>query len=123
MRAYGHRAWAVPGGRIPRASTGEEPEYTSYDLLSILNTGERDARLELTFFYAHLEPQGPYVVTVSAQRSRHVRVNDLIDPYAVPLGEEYSLLVESDRPVVVQFTRQDTSRAHALMTTLAHPLE
>lgn len=123
MSSYGHRVWAVPAGHIPPRSTGEEPRYTSYDQLCILNAGEQDAQLELTIFYADREPEAPYPLCVKARRTRHVRVNDLIDPRAVPLDVPYACLVVSDVPVVVQFVRQDTSRGgQALMTSLACPL-
>jgi hypothetical protein len=44
-----------------------------------------------------------------------VRVNDLIEPEAVPLDEDYSVEIRSDVPVVVQFTRQDTGQAAAAL--------
>ena len=44
-----------------------------------------------------------------ASRVRCVRCNDLSDPEATPLGVDYGGLVESNVPVVVQFTRIATS--------------
>ncbi|ACO48185.1 sensory rhodopsin transducer [Deinococcus deserti] len=123
MKSYGHRIWCVPAGHIPLRSTGEEPRYTSYDQLCILNTGDQDAQLKLSIFYADRDPEGPYLLCVASRRVRHVRVNDLIDPRAIPLDVEYACLVESEVPVVVQFVRQDTSAgAQALMTSMAYPL-
>jgi len=123
MKALGHRTWAVPGGRVPERSTGAEPEQTSHDLLCLLNTGPKDAAVSIWVFYEHREPVGPYPLTVAARRVRHVRLNDLIDPEAVPLGMEYGLVVRSDVPVVVQFWRQDTERGKAIATTAAVPLD
>ena len=123
MRAWGHLVWAVPGGRIPEKSTGEEPEGTSYDMVCLLNTGDSNASVVIWAFYEHREPIGPYIVEVPARRVRHVRLNDLIDPEAMPLGTEYGLVIQSDVPVVVQFWRQDTERGKAIATTTAVPLE
>jgi len=123
MRALGHLVWAVPGGRIPESSNGEEPESTSYDMLCLLNTGDSNASVVIWAFYEHREPIGPYIVEVHARRVRHVRLNDLIDPQAMPLGIEYGLTIESDVPIVVQFWRQDTGSGKALATTMAIPLE
>lgn len=118
----GRCIWAIAGGLIPRESTGREPEFVSADTLCFLNTGPRDALLRLTFYYPDAPPVGPYRLVVKARRTRHVRVNDLIDPQAVPLGREYGCVVESGEPIVVQISRQDTSRAvQTIAGTLAWP--
>ncbi|WP_025745589.1 sensory rhodopsin transducer [Kallotenue papyrolyticum] len=120
MRAIGHRLWAIPGGWIPLGSTGHEPEYTSYDQVCVLNTGDQDAHLAITIFYADREPVGPYHLTVPARRTRHVRFNDLIDPEAIPLETAYASVIEADVPVVVQFNRQDTRQAaNAIASAIA----
>ena len=124
MRSLGHTAWVIPGGRIPLRGTGAEPELTSRDELFVLNTGDAEARLALTIFYADRDPIGPYELTVAPRRVRSVRCNDLIDPEAIPLGVDYGVLVESSVPVVVQFTRIDTSQpAMALLGMLAFPAD
>ncbi len=111
MKAIGRTKWAIPGGHIPLRSHGHEPEHTSRDELGILNTGEAEAHLEMTIFYADRDPVGPYRLTIPGRRTRHVRLNDLIDPEAIPLDTDYAAVIESDTPIVVQFTRRDTSQA------------
>lgn len=111
MTGIGKKNWAMTGGRIPLRSTGGEPAYVSQDQLCILNAGSRDARIELTVFYANRDPVGPYRLSVAARRTRHVRINDLIDPIPVPLDTDYACMLTSDVPVVVQFARRDTSQA------------
>ncbi|MDQ2706241.1 MAG: sensory rhodopsin transducer [Actinomycetota bacterium] len=76
----------------------------------LLNTGDRDAHLELTIFYAGREPVGPYTFTVAARRVRHVRVNDLIDPEPVPYDTDYGVLIR-DVAVVLSYARLDSRRA------------
>jgi hypothetical protein len=115
----GHKTWAIPGGHIPPRSTGREPEFTSRDVLCLLNAGKREARLELIVFYADHDPIGPYKLTVPARRVRHVRLNDLIDPQPLPLGVDYAVIIESNVPIVVQFTRLDSSQPIAIASTLA----
>ena len=120
MKAIGAKVWAIPGGHIPLRSSGEEPRDTSCDELCVLNAGPADVKLEQTIYYSDHDPVGPYPLAVPAQRVRHVRFNDLIDPQALPLGTAYAALVVADHPVVVQFTRRDTSQAaNAVATTLA----
>lgn len=124
MRPIGRTLWVVPGGHIPSESTGEEPRYTSNDSLFILNATDREADLRITIFYSDRGPVGPYPLRVHPERIRHVRFNDLIDPEAIPLDADYAAVIESNVPVVVQFSRRDTSRAkNAISTTIAFPVE
>jgi hypothetical protein len=85
----------------------------------VLNQGTRDAALALTIFYEDRDPVGPYELTVGASRMRRVRFADLIFPEALPLGVAYAALLESDRPVVVQFSRLDSSAGGAIAGTIA----
>jgi hypothetical protein len=120
MKAIGHTTWAIPGGQIPPRSSGREPDHTSRDSICLLNTGAQAAELTLTLFYADREPVGPYELVVEGRRVRSVRVNDLIDPEAVPLDTPYALLIEASVPIVVQFTRVDTSQeANAVASVMA----
>lgn len=119
----GSRTWAVPGGRVPERSTGPEPENTSYDMLCLLNTGREDASISIWLYYEDKLPVGPYLIEVKAERVRHVRLNDLIDPEAMPLGAEYGILVRSSVPIAVQYWRQDTSCGKAIATAMAMPLD
>lgn len=117
----GRTEWEITGGFVPTDSTGPEPEMVSNDKLCLLNAGEETATLDLTLHYADGREAGPYPLTVAPRRVRHVRVNDLIDPYAPPLGKAYSVDVESNVPIVVQFTRQDTRQDElATMSSIAY---
>ena len=119
-RAIGRMRWAISAGCAPSRSTGPEPMFTSQDALRVLNTGERLANVRITVLYAAHDAVGPYRLGVAPRRVRGVRLNDLIFPEAVRLDEAYGLLIESDVPVVVQFSRHDTrQRANAGMLTTA----
>lgn len=121
-KTIGAKVWAIAGGHMPLFSSGEEPRNTSRDELCVLNAGHFDVHLQLTIYYEDHEPVGPYPLKVPAQRVRHVRFNDLIDPQALPLDTPYAVLLVADHQVVVQFTRHDTSQAaNAIATTLAFP--
>ena len=118
--ATGHRRWAIAEGYIPAGSTGPAPQMISHETACILNTSDRDAHVEITIYFADREPAGPYRVTVPARRTRHVRFNDLSDPEPIPLDTDYSSVLESDVPVVVQHTRLDSRQAeNALLSTIA----
>jgi hypothetical protein len=117
----GRRRWAIAEGWIPDESTGPEPDMTSHETLCFLNTGDRDAKVEITLYFADREPAGPYPITVGARRTVHQWINDLEGPEPVPLATDYAMLVESDVPIVVQHTRIDTRQAaNALLSTVAY---
>lgn len=120
-RAIGETRWVISGGHVPVDSTGPEPEMVSHDRVCLLNAGEKMATLELMLYYADGRQAGPYPLTVAPRRVRHIRINDLIDPYAPPLGADYGIVVESNVPIVVQFSRQDTRQnENAMLSTIAY---
>jgi hypothetical protein len=120
----GRRRWAIAEGYIPQCSHGPEPAMVSHESVCLLNAGPADAHVAITLYFHDREPAGPYRVIVPARRTRHVRFNELRDPEPVPRGTEYSSVIESDVPVVVQHTRLDSRQAeNALMTTMAFPAD
>jgi hypothetical protein len=120
----GHKLWAIPEGYIPGESTGPDPEFTSHETACILNTGENDANIEITIYFTDKDPVGPYKVKVPAQRTLHLRFNDLDDPAEIPRDTDYASVIESDVPIVVQHTRLDSRQAeNALLTTIAYPID
>lgn len=121
--AIGHRRWAIPEGYIPPTSTGSTRELVSHETVCILNAGDTDATVEITVYFADHEPAGPYVVSVPARRTRHIRFNDFNDPHPIPRDTDFSSVIVSSEPIVVQHTRLDTRQeALALLSTIAYPI-
>jgi hypothetical protein len=120
MQAMGRRRWAIAEGYIPSGSAYSDRPLISHETACILNTGDVDARIEITVFFANRTPAGPYRVTVGAQRTLHLRFNDLTDPAPIPRDTDYASVFESDVPIVVQHTRLDSRPAEfALLSTIA----
>jgi hypothetical protein len=120
MTAIGHTRWAIAEGYIPSESHGPAPELESHEACCILNTGERDAQVEITIYYTDRDPVGPYRHTIPARRACHLRYNDFDDPERIPRDTPYSSVIVASEPVVVQHTRLDSRQAeNALMSTLA----
>src|SRR5690349_4723808 len=120
----GRHVWAIAEGYIPPYSTGSTRELTSHETVCILNAGDEDARVEITIYFADRPPAGPYVLTVEAQRTRHLRFNEFTRPEPVPRGTDFSSVITSNVPVVVQHTRLDSREAAlALLSTMAFPVE
>ena len=123
-KSIGRRAWAVAEGYIPPASTGETPELTSHETICILNAGGEDAQVEVTLYFSDRAPVGPYRFSVGAQRTRHLRFNDFTDPEPEPKNTEFSSVIISFVPIVVQLTRLDSRQtALALLSTMAFPVD
>ena len=123
-KGIGRTRWAIAEGYIPAWNHGPEPEMTSHETASILNTSEQDANVEITAFFTDREPIGPFRITVPARRTKHVRFNELKDPEPIPRATPYASVIESDVPVVVQHTRLDSRQAElALLTTIAFAAE
>ena len=119
--AIGRTRWAIAEGYIPESSHGDAPQFTSHETACLLNTSDRVAHVEITIFFADRDPVGPFLVTVPAQRTKHLRFNDLRDPEPIPKGVDYSSVIESDVPIVVQHTRLDSRQAeNALLSTIAY---
>lgn len=117
LEPIGKRRWAIAEGYIPAGSTGTGRALKSHETACILNAGPGDAHLCITIFYADREPDGPHRVVVPARRTLHLRLDEL----GVPADTDYSTVIESDVPVVVQHTRLDSRQAElALLSTVAY---
>ena len=120
MQPIGKLRWAIAEGFIPSWSHGPKPKMTSHETACILNAGDQDAHVRITVFFSDRDPAGPYAVTVPARRTKHVRFNDLETPEPIPTGTDFSSVIESDVPIVVQHTRLDSRQeANALLSTIA----
>ncbi len=119
--ALGRRRWAIAEGYIPAGSHGPGRAFESHETACLLNAGEDEAHVAITVYFADRDPAGPYRVTVPPRRTVHLRFNDLKDPEPVPRATEYSSVIESDVPIVVQHTRLDSRQAEtALLSTVAY---
>ncbi|AVR46624.1 sensory rhodopsin transducer [Christiangramia fulva] len=120
MKHLGKQTWVIAEGYIPKYGNGPEPEFTSHETACILNTGDEEANVKITIFFSDKEPVGPYHVKVAPRRTSHLRFNNLEDPEPIPKGTDYSSVIESDVPIVVQHSRLDSRQAeNALLTTIA----
>lgn len=118
----GAKGWPIAEGYIPAQSTGPAPQMTSHETVCILNAGLEEAQVRITVYFADRPPVGPYKVPVPAQRTRHVRFNELRDPEEIPVDTDFASVIESDVPIVVQHTRLDARQeALALLSTIAFP--
>jgi len=123
-KALGKKVWAIAEGYIPKSSNGPEPEMLSHETACILNASDQEAHIEIIIYFSDRDPAGPYKLSVPAQRTRHIRFNNLKDPEPVPKGTDYSSVLRSDIPVIIQHSRLDSRQAeNALLSTIAYPVD
>jgi len=117
MKSIGKKRWAIAEGYIPAQSTGTTRQLRSHETACLLNASDQDAHVEITIFYKDRDPGGPHKLTVPARRTLHQRYCDL----GVAADMDYSSVIESDVPIVVQHTRLDSRKeALALLSTVAY---
>jgi hypothetical protein len=121
MKAIGKTVWVIAEGYIPSYGTGKTPDFTSHETACILNTSDQDAHVRIMIYFTDRDPAGPFNITIPPRRTKHLRFNDLDNPEKIPLATDYSSVIESDVPVVVQHTRLDSRQAeNALLSTIAY---
>lgn len=121
MNSIGRKTWAIAEGYIPSWSNGPEPQFTSHETACLLNPSTEDAHVEIMVFFSNRDPIGPYQIVVPAKRTKHVRFNGFKDPEPIPHDTDYSSVITSDVPIVVQHTRLDSRQAeNALLSTIAY---
>jgi hypothetical protein len=119
----GRRRWAIAEGFLPERPFGHGRELESHEAACLLNAGDAEAHVRIRVYFADREPAGPYQVTIPPRRTLHLRFDDLREPEPIPRATDYSSLIESDVPIVVQHTRLDARRPGALLSTVAFPVE
>ena len=121
ITAPGCYRWVIADGYIPAEGTHGDRRFVSHDAACILNAGDEAAAVSIMLYFSDRNPVGPYRVEVPSQRTLHLRFNELTYPQPVPRETDYSSVIESTQPVVVQHRRLDSRQsALALMTTLAY---
>jgi hypothetical protein len=117
-----HQTWFIPDMFWPKTETGGA--YTSHEAICVLNANGQDAQISLDLYFEDREPLSGFEVCCKAARTNHIRMDKLTNSsgVAVPQGTPYAAIVRSNIPVVVQYTRVDTTpMPFSLMTTMAYP--
>ncbi|HSJ67236.1 MAG TPA: sensory rhodopsin transducer [Anditalea sp.] len=116
----GKKVWAIAEGYIPSGSTGPKPDLESHETLCVLNTSDQTANIEVLIYFEDKDPVGPYKLSVPPHRTKHFKFNDFNDPAEIPRDTAYASKIESDIPVVVQYTRLDSRQSeNAIFTSIA----
>ena len=123
MRVYGKKTWLIPDTYLNSISKNAG---ISHEAICVINTSDEDATISLTLFFEDREPRTDFSSYCPARRTHHIRMDKLRNAAGEPIPRDtpYAVLVESTAPIVVQYSRLDTSAAEmALMTTIAYPVD
>ena len=128
-KAIGKKCWVVPDGYIPQTTENDSNNlngYISHECACILNTGPKDAQIDLTIYFEDAEPKAIEGLIVPARRSQHLRMDKIeVDgKVAIERATPYSLVIHSSEPIVVQMSRLDTTQNNmAFLSTMCLPVD
>lgn len=123
MKAYGKKTWLIPDTFLNSVSKNTG---VSHEAICVINTSDVDAEIKLTLFFEDRDARTDFSSRCPAMRTHHIRMDKLRNAEGQPIPRDtpYAVLVESNTPIVVQYSRLDTSAPEmALMTTIAYPVE
>ena len=123
MKAYGKKVWLIPDTYLNSVSMNAS---ISHEAICVINTSDVDADIKLTLFFEDRDARTDFSSQCPAMRTHHIRMDKLRNANGEPIPRDtpYAVLVESNTPIVCQYSRLDTSAPEmALMTTIAYAVE
>jgi len=121
MKTIGHKQWMIPDMYWPEITS--EGHYVSHEAICVLNAGSTDTEVRIIAYFENQDPICFPAQMCAAKRTNHIRMDELNKTMGIAAGTCYAAIIESDLPVVVQYTRVDTTQmANAMMTTMACPV-
>lgn len=123
-KGIGTYNWCIPDCYYPEKTSAGH--YVSHEAICVLNLGEEDANIEITLYFEDREPMTGFEAICPGERTNHIRLDQIKDREGnrIPHGVAYAILVTSDKPIIVQYSRLDTTQAEmGLATTMAYPVK
>jgi hypothetical protein len=124
MNAEGSLNWYIPDAYLPEPIKADGP-YFGHESVCVLNVTNQDAELTFDFYFEDREPIKNVKTIVPAERTRHIRLDlpEQIGGIKIPVCVPYAIRIRSTTPIIVQYSRLDTTQIQAtLMTTMAYPV-
>lgn len=108
--------WYIPDCFWHSKSNGVFP---SHEAVCVLNTNESPVDVELTLYFEDREKLGGYCVTIPGERTRHIRLDKLVNKDGIPIPKDigYAIVIECKDQITIQYTRLDTSQAEMAIAT------
>ena len=106
----GAKIWYFPDGYLPEKTDSGAME--AHEALMLLNTGEKTAKVKIDVYFADREPVKNIETIIKPERIKTLRLDNPadLDGLEIPVLTQYSLRVRSNKNIVVQFGRLDTTQ-------------
>ena len=125
MNDIGKKIWIFPDAFLPAKGhpykTLKNGDQFGHESLCMLNSSNKDALLNISFYYENKEPLENYEHTLKAKRSLHLRLDNitLLNNQKLLREVPYSIILKSNIKIVAQLSRLDTTSDHnSFMTSL-----
>jgi hypothetical protein len=118
MSTPGKKSWYIPDAYLPSSGLGEK--WEGHESVCILNVGDEDAHVNFTLYFEDRAPMEITGLLLKARSNRHVGMHkpEQLGGVVVPRDVPYGIAVESDNPIIVQYSRLDVTQPNfTLMTT------
>lgn len=123
MESIGKTTWLIPDMYWPEITS--PGHYASHESVCVLNPSDRECSVTFTLYYEDREPAVGLTAVCGPRRTHHIRMDAIRDAHGnpIPRGVPYAALVRCSVPVVVQYTRVDTTQnENSIMTTMGYSL-
>lgn len=117
----GKKQWYIVDGYRPSPQPDPNAVYEGHESVMLLNTNDEDAHVLITIYFEDREPIENIEYTVPAKRIRCFKTHEKdILGVEIGIGMQYSLSIESDIGIIVQYGRLDVQQPNmAYMALMA----
>ena len=118
----GKAEWYIVDGYRPSPKPDEKTVYEGHESVMILNPNDTDAHIVMTVYFEDREPVENIFYTVPAKRIRCFKTHEKeVLGMEIGVGVQYSLAIQSDVGVIVQYGRLDVQQPNmAYMALMGH---
>ncbi|MBR6632855.1 MAG: hypothetical protein IKL05_00970 [Clostridia bacterium] len=111
MAQKGQLNWVFADGDLP--PLGDNPEFQGHEAITVTNLNETPAHLSFDIYFPDRDPIKGLTYTLGAERVNCFRLDKPFcdQQYKIPFGQ-YSLVLQSDVPVVAVFGRLDVRQTN-----------
>jgi len=122
VKKFGSKTWFIPDGFIPVESS---EDLISHEAVCLLNCNNEIAEIYFTIYFEDQDPLVDIEVLLEGNRTKHLKTKLIKQgDKGIPKGVPYAIKVSSNIPIIVQYSRMDTTQpANTLMTTIGHPID
>ncbi len=118
----GKRSWYIVDGYRPSPMPDPSAVYEGHESIMILNTNDQDAHVKISIYFEDRDPVEniPYLVPAKRIRCFKSHEKEVLGGLEIGVGVQYSMAIESDVGVIVQYGRLDVQQSNmAYMAMMA----